>query len=362
MLILVKGKTIRITNFAAMKLTAKKIAEILSGEIVGDPKTEVQSLAKIEEGKNGDLCFLANKRYTSFIYKTKASIIIVNKGFKVEKKIPSTLIFVEDAYHSFSKLLEIYSKMKTHKKGIEKLSKIADSAKIGKDIFVGAFTYIGENVNIGDNVKIYPNCFIGKNVTIANNSILYAGVRIYHDCKIGKNNVLHSGVIIGADGFGFSSDKNNQFNKISQIGNVVLEDDVEVGANTTIDRATMGSTLIKKGVKLDNLIQIAHNVEIGENTVIASQVGIAGSTKIGRNCMIGGQSAIVGHVTIADNVKIAGQSGVAASITKKGKIVQGPLAFDIKAFQRSYIVFKKLPEIYKTISEIEKSFLLHDKK
>jgi len=362
LLILVKGKTIRITNFAAMKLTAKKIAEILSGEIVGDPKTEVQSLAKIEEGKNGDLCFLANKRYTSFIYKTKASIIIVNKGFKVEKKIPSTLIFVEDAYHSFSKLLEIYSKMKTHKKGIEKLSKIADSAKIGKDIFVGAFTYIGENVNIGDNVKIYPNCFIGKNVTIANNSILYAGVRIYHDCKIGKNNVLHSGVIIGADGFGFSSDKNNQFNKISQIGNVVLEDDVEVGANTTIDRATMGSTLIKKGVKLDNLIQIAHNVEIGENTVIASQVGIAGSTKIGRNCMIGGQSAIVGHITIADNVKIAGQSGVAASITKKGKIVQGPLAFDIKAFQRSYIVFKKLPEIYKTISEIEKSFLLHDKK
>ena len=362
MLILVKGKTIRITNFAAMKLTAKKIAEILSGEIVGDPKTEVQSLAKIEEGKNGDLCFLANKRYTSFIYKTKASIIIVNKGFKVEKKIPSTLIFVEDAYHSFSKLLEIYSKMKTHKKGIEKLSKIADSAKIGKDIFVGAFTYIGENVNIGDNVKIYPNCFIGKNVTIANNSILYAGVRIYHDCKIGKNNVLHSGVIIGADGFGFSSDKNNQFNKISQIGNVVLKNNIEVGANTTIDRATMGSTLIKKGVKLDNLIQIAHNVEIGENTVIASQVGIAGSTKIGRNCMIGGQSAIVGHITIADNVKIAGQSGVAASITKKGKIVQGPLAFDIKAFQRSYIVFKKLPEIYKTISEIEKSFLLDDKK
>ena len=362
MLILVKEKTIRITNFAAMKLTAKKIAEILSGEIVGDPKTEVQSLAKIEEGKNGDLCFLANKRYTSFIYKTKASIIIVNKGFKVEKKISSTLIFVEDAYHSFSKLLEIYSKMKTHKKGIEKLSKIADSAKIGKDIFVGAFTYIGKNVTIGDNVKIYPNCFIGKNVTIANNSILYAGVRIYHDCKIGKNNILHSGVIIGADGFGFSSDKNNQFNKISQIGNVVLEDDVEVGANTTIDRATMGSTLIKKGVKLDNLIQIAHNVEIGENTVIASQVGIAGSTKIGRNCMIGGQSAIVGHITIADNVKIAGQSGVASSITKKGKIVQGPLAFDIKDFQRSYIIFKKLPEIYKTISEIEKSFLLHDKK
>jgi len=345
-----------------MKLTAKKIAEILSGKIVGDPKTEVQSLAKIEEGKNGDLCFLANKTYTSFIYKTKASIIIVNKDFKAEKKISSTLIFVEDAYHSFSKLLEIYSKMNNNKKGIDKLSKIENSSKIGKDVFVGAFTYIGKNVTIGDNVKIYPNCFVGQNVTIADNSILYAGVKIYRDCKIGENNILHAGVIIGADGFGFSSDKNNQFNKISQIGNVVLKDNVEIGANTTIDRATMGSTLIKKGVKLDNLIQIAHNVEIGENTVIASQVGIAGSTKIGRNCMIGGQSAIVGHVTIADNVKIAGQTGVASSITKKGKIVQGPLAFDIKDFQRSYIIFKKLPEIYKTISEIKKSFLLDEKK
>ena len=345
-----------------MKFTAEQIAKILKGKILGNPDVEVKSLAKIEEGKKGDLCFLANEKYKSFIYKTKASVVIVNKDFKAENEISSTLIFVEDAYSCFSKLLEIYNKMKNDKKGIDKLSKIEDSAKIGQDVFVGAFTYIGENVSIGDNVKIYPNCFIGKNVTVADNSILYAGVRIYHDCEIGKDNILHSGVIIGADGFGFSTDENNQFNKMSQIGNVVLKDDVEVGANTTIDRATMGSTLIKKGVKLDNLIQIAHNVEIGENTVIASQVGIAGSTKIGRNCMIGGQSAIVGHITIADNVKIAGQSGVAASITKKGKIVQGPLAFDIKAFQRSYIVFKKLPEIYKTISEIEKSFLLHDKK
>ena len=345
-----------------MKFTAKEIAEILAGKIVGNPETEVQSLAKIEEGKKGDLCFLANKIYTPFIYKTKASVVIVNKDFKAENEISSTLIFVEDAYHCFSKLLEIYNKMKNDKKGVDKLSKIEDSAKIGQDVFVGAFTYIGENVSIGDNVKIYPNCFIGENVTVADNSILYAGVRIYHDCEIGKDNILHSGVIIGADGFGFSTDENNQFNKMSQIGNVVLKDDVEVGANTTIDRATMGSTLIEKGVKLDNLIQIAHNVEIGENTVIASQAGIAGSTKIGKNCMIGGQSAIVGHITIADQVKIAGQSGVAASITEKGRIVQGPLAFDIKDFQRSYIVFKKLPEIYKTISEIKKSFLLDDKK
>ena len=345
-----------------MKFTAKEIAEILAGKIVGNPETEVQSLAKIEEGKKGDLCFLSNKIYTPFIYKTKASVVIVNKDFKAENKISSTLILVEDAYHGFSKLLEIYNKMKNSKKGIDKLSKIEDSARIGKDVLVGAFTYIGENANISDNVKIYPNCFIGENVTIANNSILYPGVKIYHDCEIGKDNILHSGVIIGSDGFGFSADKNNEFNKISQIGNVVLKDDVEVGANTTIDRATMGSTLVEKGVKLDNLIQIAHNVEVGENTVIASQTGIAGSTKIGKNCMIGGQSAIVGHITIADQVKIAGQSGVAASITEKGKIVQGPLAFDIKDFQRSYIIFKKLPEIYKTISEIKKSFLLDNKK
>ena len=287
--------------------------------------------------------------------------VIVNKDFKAENEISSTLIFVEDAYHCFSKLLEIYNKMKNDKKGIDKLSKIEDSAKIGEDVFVGAFTYIGENVSISDNVKIYPNCFIGENVTIADNSILYAGVRIYHDCEIGKDNILHSGVIIGADGFGFSPDKKNQFNKIAQIGNVVLKDDIEVGANTTIDRATIGSTIIGNGVKLDNLIQIAHNVEIGENTVIASQAGIAGSTKIGKNCMIGGQCAIVGHITIADGVKIAGQSGVASSITEKGKIVQGPMAFDIRDFQRSYIVFKKLPEIYKTISEIKKAFLLDER-
>ena len=345
-----------------MKFTAEQIAKILKGKILGNPDVEVKSLAKIEEGKKGDLCFLANEKYKSFIYKTKASVVIVNKDFKADNEITSTLVLVEDAYSSFSQLLEVYNKMKNDKKGIDKQSKIEKSAQLGKDVFVGAFSYIGVNAKIGNNVKIYPNCFIGENVNIADNSILYAGVKIYHDCKIGKNNILHSGVVIGGDGFGFSNGNNQQYTKIAQIGNVVLKESIEVGANTTIDRATMGSTIIGRGVKLDNLIQIAHNVEIGENTVIASQAGIAGSTKIGKNCMIGGQCAIVGHITIADEVKIAGQSGVVASITEKGKIVQGPMAFDIKDFQRSYIIFKKLPEMQKKLGEIEKSFLLENKK
>ena len=257
-----------------MKFTAKQIAELLNGKIQGNPDSVVSSLAKIEEGENGDLCFLANQKYAPFIYTTKASVVIVNQDFKVEKEISSTLILVKDAYKSFAQLLDIYNQMKNDIKGIDELAKIEESAQIGKDIFVGAFTYISENATIGNNVKIYPNCFIGENVQIAENSILYAGVKIYHDCRIGKNNILHSGAIIGADGFGFSNGDSNKYSKIAQIGNVVLKEDVEVGANTTIDRATMGSTLIEKGVKLDNLIQIAHNVEVGKNTVIASQAGI----------------------------------------------------------------------------------------
>lgn len=351
----------RISKFAAMNFTASQIAEKLNGKIQGNPESIVNALAKIEEGKNGDLCFLSNPKYTPFIYKTKASVVIVNKDFKAEKKINPTLIFVKDAYASFSQLLALYNQMKYDKKGIDQQSKVEDTAELGKDIFIGAFTYIAENAKIGDNVKIHPNCFIGENTQIGDNSILFPGVKIYHDCEIGKNNILHAGAVIGGDGFGFSADENNQFKKIAQIGNVFLSDDVEVGSNTTIDRATMGSTLIGKGVKLDNLIQIAHNVSVGENTVIAAKVAIGGSTKIGNNCMIGGLSAIAGHITIANKVKIAGQSGVAASIKEEGKIVQGPMAFDIKDFQRSYIIFKKLPEIYKIVTEIEKSFLLNDK-
>ena len=337
-----------------MKFTAQQIAEILNGEIVGNAEVEVNSLAKIEEGKKGDLCFLSNEKYKPHIYTTKASIVIVNTSFISDTEITSTLIKVEDAYSSFSQLLELYNKMQFNDVGISKNTDIDDNCSIGDSVFVGAFTSICEGVTIGNNVKIHPNCYIGKNVTIGDNSIIYPNVSIYHNCKIGDNNIIHSGVVIGSDGFGFAPNAENNYDKISQIGNVIISDDVEIGANTTIDRATMGSTKIGKGVKLDNLIQIAHNVEVGDHTVIAAQAGVAGSSKIGKNCMIGGQTAVSGHLTIADEVKIAGQSGIASSIKQVGKIVQGPMAFDIKDFQRSYIIFKKLPDLYRTVNTLKK--------
>ena len=337
-----------------MKFNAQQIAEILNGDIIGNADVEVKSLAKIEEGKKGDLCFLSNPKYTSHIYTSKASIIIVNKSFTSDKNIDATLIKVEDAYSSFSQLLALYNQMKFNKVGISEKADIATDSTIGNEVFIGAFTSISEGVTIEKNVKIYPNCFIGENVTIKENTILFSGVKIYHDCVIGKNNIIHSGVVIGSDGFGFAPDGDNNYKKISQIGNVVIGNDVEIGANSTIDRATMGSTVIGNGVKLDNLIQIAHNVEVGDHTVIAAQAGIAGSSKIGKNCMIGGQTAVSGHITIADEVKIAGQSGIASSIKEKGKIVQGPMAFDIRDFQRSYIIFRKLPEMYRTLNTIKK--------
>jgi UDP-3-O-[3-hydroxymyristoyl] glucosamine N-acyltransferase len=337
-----------------MKFTAQQIAEILNGEIVGNAEVEVNSLAKIEEGKKGDLCFLANEKYTPHIYTTKASIVIVNTSFISDTEITATLIKVEDAYSSFSQLLELYNKMQFNELGVSKKSDIDENCSIGDAVFVGAFTSICEGVTIGNNVKIHPNCYIGKNVTIGDNSIIYPNVSIYHNCKIGGNNIIHSGVVIGSDGFGFAPNAENNYDKISQIGNVIISDNVEIGANTTIDRATMGSTKIGKGVKLDNLIQIAHNVEVGDHTVIAAQAGVAGSSKIGKNCMIGGQTAVSGHLTIADEVKIAGQSGIASSIKQVGKIVQGPMAFDIKDFQRSYIIFKKLPDLYRTVNTLKK--------
>jgi len=337
-----------------MKFNAQQIAEILNGDIIGNADVEVKSLAKIEEGKKGDLCFLSNPKYTSHIYTSKASIIIVNKSFTSDKNIDATLIKVEDAYSSFSQLLALYNQMKFNKVGISEKADVATDSTIGNEVFIGAFTSISEGVTIEKNVKIYPNCFIGENVTIKENTILFSGVKIYHDCVIGKNNIIHSGVVIGSDGFGFAPDGDNNYKKISQIGNVVIGNDVEIGANSTIDRATMGSTVIGNGVKLDNLIQIAHNVEVGDHTVIAAQAGIAGSSKIGKNCMIGGQTAVSGHITIADEVKIAGQSGIASSIKEKGKIVQGPMAFDIRDFQRSYIIFRKLPEMYRTLNTIKK--------
>ena len=338
-----------------MNYTAQEIANILGGTIVGDPKVIVNSVAKIEDGKKGNLCFLANHKYTQHAYSTKASAIIVNNSFSPEKKIKATLIQVDDAYTSFSRLIEIYDKMKFNKCGISKHSDVMIKS-IPDDVFIGSFTTISKGVFLGKNVKIHPNCFIGENVSIGDNSILYPNVTIYHDSKIGNNCIIHSGVVVGSDGFGFAPDQNSNYKKINQIGNVEIEDNVEIGSNTTIDRATMGSTIVRKGVKLDNLIQVAHNVEIGENTVIAAQAAIAGSTKIGKKCMIGGQTAISGHLTIADDVKIAGQSGIASSVFKKGSVLQGPMAFNIKDFQRSYIIFKKLPEIYKELIKIKNQF------
>ncbi len=337
-----------------MKFTAQQIADLLNGNIEGNANVEVSSVAKIEDGCHGDLCFLANEKYTPFIYSTNASVVIVNNSFTPDKNINTTLIKVEDAYSSFSKLLHIYNKMKFNKTGLSNKADINTDTTIGIDTYIGAFTTICEGVIIGENVKIYANCYIGENVKIAKDTIIFPNVSIYHDCEIGENNIIHSGVVIGSDGFGFAPDNYNNYNKISQIGNVKIGNDVEIGANTTIDRATMGSTIIENGVKLDNMIQIAHNVIIGKNTVIAAQTGIAGSTKIGKNCMIGGQVAVSGHLNIADEVKVAGQSGIARDITEKGKVVQGPMAFNIRDFQRSYIVFRKLPEMYKSLRDLQK--------
>ncbi len=337
-----------------MEFTALQISDLLQGTVEGDASIKVNRLAKIEEGAPGALSFLANPKYTPFIYSTNSSVVIVANDFVAEQPIKTTLIRVADPYAGFARLLEMYNQVVRDKKGIEQPSFIADSASVGKDCYIGAFTYLGNNVKIGDRVKIYPNSYIGDNVTIGDDTTLFAGVKIYSDCVLGNRCTLHAGVIIGADGFGFAP-ASGSYNKVAQIGNVVIEDEVEIGAGTTIDRATLGSTYIRKGVKLDNLIQIAHNVEIGENTVIAAQTGIAGSTKIGRDCLIGGQVGIVGHLTIADNTKIAAQSGVGTSITQPGQIIQGSPAFPISDYRRTYVVFKKLPDLDKKIQELEKA-------
>ena len=337
-----------------MKFTAEQIAGILEGEVVGNPSAEVSKLAKIEEGIEGSLTFLANPKYISHIYTTKATITIVNKSFIPEQDLTTTLIKVEDAYKSFSKLLEYYNQVKLMKSGIEQPSFISEEVVYGEGLYLGSFCYIGKNVTIGKNVKIYPNSFIGDNVTIGDHCVFFAGVRIYSETIIGNNCTIHSGTIIGSDGFGFAPQEDGTYQKVPQIGNVIIEDNVEIGACTTIDRATLGSTIIRKGVKLDNQIQIAHNVEIGENTVIASQTGVAGSTKIGKNCMIGGQVGIVGHITIGDNVKIQAQSGIGKSL-QDGEVVQGTPAFNYSDFTKSYVHFKNLPKIVAEIDKIKKN-------
>ena len=336
-----------------MKFTAKQIASILEGTVEGNPNTEVFKLAKIEEGSEGSLTFMANPKYKHYIYKTKASITIVNTDFVAEQKLSTTLIRVKDAYDAFRKLLEYYNQIKLNKTGIEQPSFIEDSAKLGENVYIGAFSYIGKNVIIGDNVKIFPNTYLGDNVEVADNTIIFSGAKIYSDCIIKNNCVINSGVIIGADGFGFSPNENGTYTKVPQIGNVILEAFVDVGAGTTIDRATLGSTIIRQGVKLDNQIQIAHNVEIGKNTVIAAQTGIAGSTKIGENCQIGGQVGIVGHITIGNNVKIQAQSGIGRNV-EDNEVLQGSPALNYGDFNKSYVYFKNLPKIIKNINELEK--------
>ncbi|WP_289042221.1 UDP-3-O-(3-hydroxymyristoyl)glucosamine N-acyltransferase [uncultured Zobellia sp.] len=338
-----------------MVFTAGQIAGILEGELQGNPEVTVHKLAKIEEGEEGALTFLANPKYTSHIYTTKASITIVNRDFVPEHELVTNLIKVDDAYEAFSKILEFYNQVKNNKTGIEEPVFKSETLTHGSDFYLGAFSYIGNNVTIGDNVKIHPNVYIGDNVSIGNNVSIFAGAKIYSETVIGNNCVINSGVVIGADGFGFSPDKNGEYQKVPQTGNVILEDNVDVGAGTTIDRATLGSTILRRGVKLDNQIQIAHNVEIGEHTVIAAQTGIAGSTKIGRRCMIGGQVGIVGHITIGDNVKIQAQSGIGRNI-KSNEVLQGSPALNYGDYNKSYVYFKNLPKILNRIDELEKNY------
>ena len=335
-----------------MKFTAAQIAGILEGEVIGNPDAVVFKLAKIEEGTEGSLTFLANPKYVNFIYTTQATITIVNNDFVPENELATTLIKVDDAYQSFSKLLEYYNQVKLMKSGIEQPSVISENVTYGEQLYLGSFSYVGKNVTIGNNVKIYPNCFIGDNVSIGDNCIFFAGVKIYSETEIGNNCNFHSGCVVGSDGFGFAPTEEGTFNKIPQIGNVIIEDDVEIGANTTIDRATLGITLIRKGVKLDNHIQIAHNVEIGENTVIAAQTGIAGSTKIGSNCLIGGQVGIAGHLTIGNNVRVQAQSGIGKNIAD-GEIIQGSPAFNYSDFSKSYVHFRNLPKIVSDLEELK---------
>lgn len=337
-----------------MEFSAQQIAALLNGIIEGNAQQTVNNLSKIEEGQPNTLTFLANPKYADYIYTTAASVAIVNKTFVAEKPLPSTLtlIRVDDAYACFAKLLEHYNQVKQDKKGIEQPSFIDPSAKVGTDVYIGAFAYIGKNAIVENGAKIYPQSYIGDNVRIGEKTIVYSGVKVYSDCKIGAHCTIHASTVIGADGFGFAPNSENNYQKVPQIGNVLIEDHVEIGSNVSIDRATLGSTIIRKGVKIDNLIQVAHNVEIGENTVIASQTGIAGSTKLGKNMMIGGQVGIIGHLRIADGVKIAAQSGIGHTIEEQNAIVQGSPAFSIGDYKRSYVLFRGLPQLKEQMNKL----------
>jgi UDP-3-O-[3-hydroxymyristoyl] glucosamine N-acyltransferase len=337
-----------------MEFSAATIAGFLKGDIEGNPDVIVNTVAKIEEGHPGALSFLANPKYEHYIYSTRSSVVLVNKSFVPTAKIEATLIKVEDAYDAFASLLRLVDQAKPRKKGIHPTAIVEPSATIGKDAYLGAYAYIGENCVVGDNCAIYPHVYIGDNTKLGNNCTLNPGVKIYHDCILGEGVTIHAGTVIGSDGFGFAPQSETEFMKIPQIGNVVIEDHVEIGANVAIDRATMGSTIIHRGVKLDNLIQIGHNVEIGENTVMAGQTGIAGSTKIGKNCMFGGQVGISGHIKIADGTKIGAQSGIPSDVKKENSILLGYPAIDHKDFLRCAVIYRKLPEMKTKVDSLEK--------
>lgn len=336
-----------------MEFSAKQIAEYLEGEVDGNNDTTVSDFSKIEEGKPGSLSFLSNPKYEPYLYSTQASVVLIKKDLELKEPVFATLIRVDDPYHSIAKLLTLYENSKPVKIGIHPNTSIDETALIPETIFIDAFVSIGKNVKIASGVEIHSGCSIADNVEIGEDTVLYAGVKIYNGSKIGKECVLHAGCVIGSDGFGFAP-QSGDYAKIPQIGNVIIEDYVEIGANTTIDRATMGSTLIRKGVKLDNLIQVAHNVEIGENTVIAAQSGIAGSTKIGKNCMVGGQVGFAGHLTIPDDTKLGAQAGVANSIKGDGRILLGSPAIDILDYRKSYAVFKNLPDVQRLVYQMER--------
>ncbi len=338
-----------------MEFSAEQIAGIIEGEVVGNKAVTVSGLSKIEEGKKGTLSFLANQKYEEFIYETNASIVIVNKTFEPQSPLKDTctLIKVDDAYSCFAKLLEVYNAAIQKQPEIEKGSFVSEKATIGENVYIGAFVYISDGVVIGDNTHIYPNSFIGNNSKIGNDCKIFSGVNVYHDTVIGNHCTIHSNVVLGADGFGFAPNSDNNYQKVPQIGNVILEDHVEIGAGTCVDRATLGSTIVKKGVKLDNLVQIGHNVQIGDNTVIAAQTGIAGSAKLGKNMMVGGQVGIVGHISLADGTLIGAQSGVPKTIRKEGTTLLGSPAYDAEDYKRAYMGFRRLPQILDRLREVE---------
>jgi len=337
-----------------MEFNAAALAGFLKGEIIGDPETKVNTVAKIEEGHPGALSFLANLKYEHYLYTTESSIVLVNSSFVPSASVRATLIKVENAYESFAALLHLVDQARPRKKGVHPTAVIEPTAIIGRDVFIGPYVYIGENCFIGDECSIYPHVYLGDNSKVGKKCTLNPGVKIYHDCILGNNCIIHAGSVIGSDGFGFAPQSETEFMKIPQLGNVVIEDNVEIGANVAIDRATMGSTIIRKGVKLDNLIQIGHNVEIGENTVMAGQTGVAGSAKIGRNCMFGGQVGISGHLKVADGTKIGAQSGIPGDVKKENSVLLGYPAIDHRNFLRSSIVFRQLPELKTKIEELER--------